>query len=86
MADIFIADKTEDPGRVVRMVEAPRADSQSVGWDHGIAPGAQWDQTIQQELQEAKLIMAIWPEQSVAAPWVKEEAAVGKTGACCPPF
>ena len=78
MADIFISYKKEDAGRVVRIVEALRAEGFSVWWDHGIAPGSQWDQTIQQELQAAKLVMAIWSEQSVAAPWVKEEAAVGK--------
>ncbi len=78
MADIFISYKKEDAGRVVRIVESPRAQGFSVWWDHGIAPGSQWDQTIHQELQSAKLVMAIWSEQSVGAPWVKEEAAVGK--------
>lgn len=78
MADIFISYKKEDAGRVVRIVEALRAEGFSVWWDHGITPGAQWDQTIHQELNAAKVVMAIWSEQSVSAPWVKEEAGVGK--------
>jgi TIR domain len=78
MADIFISYKKEDAGRVVRLVEALRGEGFSVWWDHGIAPGSQWDQTIQTELRAAKVVMAIWSEQSVNAPWVKEEAGVGK--------
>lgn len=78
MADIFISYKKEDAGRVVRIVEALRAEGFSVWWDHGIAPGSQWDQTIQEELKAAKAVIAIWSEQSVSAPWVKEEASVGK--------
>jgi hypothetical protein len=78
MADIFISYKKEDAGRVVRIVEGLRAEGLSVWWDHGIAPGSQWDETIQTELKLAKAVVAVWSENSVSAPWVKEEAAVGK--------
>ena len=78
MADIFVSYKKEDAGRVVRIVEGLRAEGFSVWWDHGIAPGSQWDQTIQKELEAAELVVAIWSELSVSAPWVKEEAGVGK--------
>lgn len=77
--------KKEDAGRVVRIVEGLRAEGFTVWWDHGIAPGAQWDQTIQQELSAAKMVVAVWSELSVNAPWVKEEAGVGKNkGALLP--
>lgn len=79
MADIFISYKKEDAGRVIRIVEGLRAEGFSVWWDHGISPGAQWDQTIQNELNAAKAVIAIWSKDSVGAPWVKEEAAVGKS-------
>jgi hypothetical protein len=62
----------------VRIVEGLRAEGFSVWWDHGIAPGAQWDQTIQHQLNIAKVVVAVWSEASIAAPWVKEEAGVGK--------
>ncbi|MEL6259015.1 MAG: toll/interleukin-1 receptor domain-containing protein [Pseudomonadota bacterium] len=78
MADIFISYKKEDAGRVVRIVEGLRAEGFSVWWDHGIAPGSQWDSMIQKELQAAKCVVAVWSELSVSAPWVKEEAGVGK--------
>ena len=78
MADIFISYKKEDAGRVVRIVEGLRREGLRVWWDHGIAAGAQWDQTIAHELQSARLICAVWSTLSVDAPWVKEEAGVGK--------
>jgi TIR domain len=78
MADIFISYKKEDAGRVIRMVEALRADGFDVWWDHGIKAGSEWDRSIHQELYAAKVVIAIWSNASVAAPWVKEEATVGK--------
>jgi hypothetical protein len=78
MADIFISYKKEDAGRVIRMVEALRADGFDVWWDHGIKAGSEWDRSIHQELYAAKVVIAIWSSASVAAPWVKEEATVGK--------
>jgi len=78
MADIFISYKKEDAGRVIRMVEALRADGFDVWWDHGIKAGSEWDRSIHKELYAAKVVIAIWSAASVAAPWVKEEATVGK--------
>src|SRR5258705_8324592 len=78
MADIFISYKKEDAGRVIRMVEALRAEGFDVWWDHGIKAGSEWDRSIHKELYSAKVVIAIWSDASVAAPWVKEEAMVGK--------
>jgi hypothetical protein len=78
MADIFISYKKEDAGRVIRMVEALRAEGFDVWWDHGIKAGSEWDRSIHKELYSAKAVIAIWSSASVAAPWVKEEATVGK--------
>jgi hypothetical protein len=79
MADIFISYKKEDAGRVIRLVEGLRDEGFSVWWDLGIQAGSEWDRTIRQELDAARLVIAIWSEASVHAPWVKEEANVGKT-------
>lgn len=85
MADIFVSYKKEDAGRVVRIVEGLRTEGFDVWWDHGITPGAQWDQTIQRELNEARMVVAVWSDLSISAPWVKEEAGVGKSrGALLP--
>ena len=78
MADIFISYKKEDAGRVVRIVEGLRKEGFTVWWDHGIAPGSSWDQSIQKELEACKLVVAVWSELSITAPWVKEEAGFGK--------
>jgi hypothetical protein len=79
MADIFISYKKEDAGRVIRMVEALRAEGFDVWWDHGIKAGTEWDRSIHKELYAAKVVIAFWSNASVAAPWVKEEATVGKS-------
>lgn len=78
MTDVFISYKKEDAGRVIRLVEALRAEGLSVWWDHGIQAGQEWDRSIHQELYAAKVVIAIWSKASVGAPWVKEEATVGK--------
>ena len=78
MADIFISYKKEDAGRVIRMVEALRAEGFDVWWDHGIKAGSEWDRSIHRELYAARVVIAVWSKASVAAPWVKEEATVGK--------
>jgi hypothetical protein len=78
MADIFISYKKEDAGRVIRMVEALRAEGFDVWWDHGIKAGSEWDRSIHKELYAARAVIAVWSEASVGAPWVKEEATVGK--------
>lgn len=78
MTDVFISYKKEDAGRVLRLVEALRAEGFAVWWDHGIAAGSEWDRSIHQELYAAKVVVAVWTKASVAAPWVKEEALVGK--------
>lgn len=85
MADIFVSYKKEDAGRVVRIVEGLRAEGFTVWWDHGIAPGSSWHQTIQRELEAAKVVVAVWSELSTSAPWVKEEAMAGQArGALVP--
>jgi len=85
MADIFVSYKKEDAGRVVRIVEGLRKEGFTVWWDHGIAPGSQWDQTIQRELNAARIVVAVWSDLSIHAPWVKEEALTGKArGALVP--
>lgn len=78
MTDVFISYKKEDAGRVLRLVEALRAEGFAVWWDHGIAAGSEWDRSIHRELYAAKVVVAVWTKASVAAPWVKEEALVGK--------
>lgn len=78
MTDIFISYKKEDAGRVIRVVEALRAEGFEVWWDHGIRAGSEWDKSIHEHLYAAKVVFAIWSKASVAAPWVKEEATVGK--------
>lgn len=79
MTDVFISYKKEDAGRVIRIVEALRAEGLAVWWDHGIRAGSEWDKSIHRELYAARAVIAVWSTASIQAPWVKEEATVGKT-------
>jgi TIR domain len=79
MTDVFISYKKEDAGRVIRIVEGLRAEGLTVWWDHGIRAGSEWDKSIHRELYAARAVVAVWSTSSVQAPWVKEEATVGKT-------
>src|SRR3954462_12234419 len=86
MAEIFISYKKEDAGRVIRLVEALRAEGFDVWWDHGIKAGSELDRSIHQELYSAKVVIAIWSEASVAAPWAREQATAGRNrGVLVPP-
>ena len=78
MTDVFISYKKQDAGRVIRLVEGLRAEGFAVWWDHGIQAGSEWDRSIQDALYAAKVVIAVWSEASIGAPWVKEEATVGK--------
>src|SRR5437763_9281930 len=79
MTDVFNSYKKEDAGRVIRIVEALRAEGLAVWWDHGIRAGSEWDKSIHRELYAARAVVVVWSTSSVQAPWVKEEATVGKT-------
>lgn len=85
MADVFISYKKEDRDRVAPIVAALREDGFAVWWDQDIEPGAPWDQTIAQHIESARCVVVIWSSLSITAPWVKEEAGVGKARAILVP-
>lgn len=78
MADVFVSYKKEDRDRVGPIVEALRQDGIGVWWDQDIEPGAPWDQTIAQQIESAHCVVVVWSSLSITAPWVKEEAGLGK--------
>ncbi len=79
MAGVFISYKKEDRDRVRPLVEGMRQDGVKVWWDQDIEPGAPWDETISQQIEAAACVVVIWSSLSVTAPWVKEEAGLGKS-------
>lgn len=78
MSDVFISYKKEDRDRVRPVVEGLRQEGVDVWWDQDIEAGAPWDETISKKIEEARCVVVVWSSLSITAPWVKEEAGLGK--------
>jgi hypothetical protein len=78
MADIFISYAHEDETRVQALVSVFETRGWSVFWDRHIPAGATWRSHIGAALDEARCILVVWSEHSVASDWVSEEADEGK--------
>jgi adenylate cyclase len=74
MADVFVSYARADKARVAPLVAAMEARGWSVWWDPEIAPGREFDDEIDSELQAAKAVLVVWTPVSVASRWVRGEA------------
>jgi adenylate cyclase len=74
MADVFVSYARADKARVAPLVAAFEARGWSVWWDPEIAPGREFDDAIDAELQVAKAVLVVWTPVSVASRWVRGEA------------
>ncbi|MBS0381978.1 MAG: TIR domain-containing protein [Proteobacteria bacterium] len=77
MADVFISYARADKARVAPLVKAIEAKGWSVWWDPEISPGKEFDDEIDQELQDARAVLVVWTPTSVASRWVRGEARDG---------
>ena len=77
MADVFISYARADKTRVAPLVAAIEAQGWSVWWDPEIAPGQEFDDKIDAELDAAKAVLVVWTPVSVASRWVRGEAREG---------
>jgi serine/threonine-protein kinase len=57
MSDVFISYKAEDRRRIQPLVQALQADGYSVWWDEHIGTGDAWRQTIEKQLDSARLTL-----------------------------
>ena len=74
MADVFVSYARADKARVAPLVAAMEAKGWSVWWDPEIAPGREFDDEIDTELQAAKAVLVVWTPVSVVSRWVRGEA------------
>lgn len=77
MADIFISYSSEDRQKVIPVVKALESQGWSVWWDRIIPPGKTFSKVIEDALEDARCLIVLWTETSVASDWVSNEAAEG---------
>jgi tetratricopeptide (TPR) repeat protein len=75
--DIFISYASQDRDRVLPLVTALKARGWSVWWDREIVPGARFEARIEDALAQARCVVVVWTETSVASDWVRAEALEG---------
>lgn len=71
---IFISYKRQNQDAVQRIVQGLRGAGLQVWWDQDIAPDAPWEQTIESELEKAKVVIVCWSQEAAASENVKAEA------------
>ena len=77
MADIFVSYASTDREQVRPVVSALTQQGWSVWWDRDIAPGAEFEQTIDHEISLARCVLVVWSEAAVNSRWVRNEALEG---------
>lgn len=77
LAQIFFSYSREDLERVKPLVAALEAEGYSLWWDREIQPGANFESSIDREIQDCHCVVVIWTQYSVESHWVKSEALEG---------
>ncbi|MBU6372829.1 MAG: TIR domain-containing protein [Alphaproteobacteria bacterium] len=78
MADIFFTYAADDAGRVAEIAKALEAQGLSVDWTREILPGQNRVTEMTRRLAEARAVVVVWSNRSVAAPMVLDEAGAAR--------
>lgn len=80
MADVFFSYRNlEDRRKIaIRFATILRAHGITVWWDYGLDAGESYREQITRELSEARLVIPLWCEESIASKWVAMEAELGR--------
>jgi predicted ATPase/DNA-binding CsgD family transcriptional regulator len=74
MVDVFVSYAREDLNRAQPIVNAIIDQGWDVWWDRDLSAGPRFDESIEQALDNAKLVIVLWSLKSVTSDWVKTEA------------
>lgn len=74
MADIFISYSSADREFARTLANALTAHGCTVWWDRNIEHGKYFDRVIEQEIQDAKILIVIWSKAGVESDWCRAEA------------
>ena len=74
MADVLISYASEDRDRVRPLAQALEGRGFSIWWDRALASGQDYASVIERELANAKAVIVVWTNASVASTYVRDEA------------
>ena len=77
LVDVFISYANADREQVGSLARALVDHGLSVWWDRQIPPGRTFDEVIEEALDGAKAVIAVWTENGIKSRWVRTEAAEG---------
>ena len=80
MKDIFVSYSRKDSAIAKKFRDVLTEEGWSVFWDVEILPGQAWSDQLEAKLNDCKCIVVLWSEHSLQSDYVKEEAAIGKSG------
>jgi TIR domain len=78
VADIFLSYAHEDVERARPLAQALTAEGWTVFWDRRIPPGRSFENYIEQQVRDSRVMLVLWSPDSVASQWVKIEASIGR--------
>lgn len=74
MADVFVSYSREDKARAAQVVSLLDGDGWDVFWDQETRAGTMWPKVLEQELDTARCLIALWTTTSIDSRWVRIEA------------
>lgn len=78
MSDIFISYNREDQVRADQFVRGFEAAGIPVWWDVSLRSGEFYDEVTENALRNARAVVVLWSQRSVASRWVRAEATLAQ--------
>lgn len=78
MSRVFLSYARDDERRARQVAGALERAGHEVWWDRHLGSGSCFTEEIEQALAAAEAVIVLWSKASVASPWVRDEAAVGR--------
>jgi tetratricopeptide (TPR) repeat protein len=77
MSGIFLSYAREDLPRVRPLVDFLLSKGLEVWWDRYIQPGESFEESIDEQILQARCVIVVWSHTSIKSRWVKNEALEG---------
>jgi len=74
VADLFVSYSREDKARAAQIVHLLEDHGWDVFWDQETRAGTLWPKVLEEELNQARCLVALWTTTSIESRWVRIEA------------